>query len=85
MTQKWIGIGVGHGSRDVERALTAEGFKCSRSALLGNTEMKVLIRTETTDRENVEQIIRRVNGKDAWISPVSGTPMRSFPDYREGL
>jgi hypothetical protein len=83
MQQKWIGIGIGHGSREVERALNAEGFKCTRQGLLGPTELRVLIRTDTTDREKVEQTIRRVNGKDAWISPISGTATHHFPGYRD--
>lgn len=83
MEQKWIGIGIGHGNRDVEQALNAEGFKCTRQHLLGQTELKVLVRTETADQEKVEQIIRRVNGKDVWISPVSGAATHHFPGYRD--
>jgi hypothetical protein len=82
MEQKWIGIGIGHGNREVERALNAAGFMCARRQLLGQTEMKVLIRTDTSDREEVERILRRVNGKDAWISPIAGTPTHQFPGYR---
>ncbi|WP_416958164.1 hypothetical protein ACNKF0_10510 [Nocardioides sp. T5] len=85
MTQQWIGIGVGHGSSKAERALTTAGFKCSRQSLLGPAELKVLVREDTTDRTQVEEILRRENGKDAWISPVSGTPTHSFSGYREGL
>lgn len=83
MGQKWIGIGHGHGGRAAEQALSAEGFKCARSGLLNNTELKVLVREDTADREHLEQILSRVNGKEAWISPVSGTPTHSFPGYRE--
>lgn len=53
MEQKWIGIGIGHGGAEVQRALEAEGFKCSRQGLPGPTELKVLIRTTSADREHV--------------------------------
>lgn len=83
MEQKWIGIGIGHGGREAERALNDEGFKCTRQHLLGQTELKVLVRTDSTDREEVERTLRRVNGRDAWISPISGTPTHHFPGYRD--
>lgn len=83
MKQKWIGIGIGHGSREAERALIAEGFKCTRQHLLGQTELKVLVRADTTDREEVERILCRVNGRDAWISPIPGTATHHLPGYRD--
>jgi hypothetical protein len=83
MEQKWIGIGIGHGDREAERAQNDEGFKCTRQHLLAQTELKVLVRTDTTAREEVERILRQVNGRDAWTSPISGTPTHHFPGYRD--
>lgn len=85
MNTKWLHIGEGHGSANAERVLTAAGFKCSRQALLGPTELRVLVREGTNDRANVEKALREANGKDAWINPVPGTPTHTFPDYREGM
>lgn len=85
MDMEWLHIGVGHGSPNAERALNDSGFKCSRQALLGPTELKALVRKDTNDRADVEKTLREMNGEDAWINPITGTPTHIFPGYREGM
>jgi hypothetical protein len=83
MGLQWLGIMRGHGGRDAERALTADGFKCTRQKLHPSAELKVLIRDETPDRERVEALLYKVNGKVPSFG-VPAVPTRSFPGYREG-
>lgn len=84
MDVEWLHIGVGHGSPSAERALTDKGFRCSRQAVVGPTELKVLVRKDTNDRSYVEKTLREANGEDPWINPVTGSPTHTFPGYREG-
>ena len=69
MEQKWIGIGIGHGGREAERALNDEGFKCTRQSTFTRSDRIEGSRQDpdSTDREEVERTLRRVNGRDAWI------------------